>query len=195
LNNHKIKKYNLNVMRAFIITIVTVLITLAAKPMNAQDRVRQIGIETEPMAYILGGAGATASYQHSRWTYSIEAFGELTVPESLHGNQGFESSLKGIELQVERFLTGTKGFYLGPEVGISNLEITHKPSKNSQTKTGFSVGLRAGYHWNTGLGNLYLSPVGGLSYALNSEDIQIQNEKFENESVTPWAKVGIGWSF
>lgn len=105
-------------------------------------------------------------YQHGSWSYSIEVFGELTVPESLHGNEGFKSSLKGIELQAERFLTGTDGFYVGPEVGISNLKVTHKPTNGSESKTGFSVGLRGGYHWNTALGNLYVTPVGGLSYSL-----------------------------
>jgi hypothetical protein len=171
------------------------LITLAAQPLNAQERVQHFSIETEPVAYVLGGAGITTSYQYGSWTYSIETFGKLTVPESLHGNQGFESLLKGIELQIERFITGTDGFYLGPEIGLSSLEITHKSSNSNKTSTGFSVGLRGGYHWNTGLGNLYLSPVGGLSYALNPEDIQIQNETFESGSVTPWATVGIGWSF
>lgn len=181
-------------MRKLISTFAIVLITLATQPLNAQDTVQQFSIETEPVAYILGGAGVTGGYQHGSWTYSIEAFGELTVPESLHGNEDFKSSLKGIELQVERFLTGTEGFFLGPEIGVSKLEVTHEPSNSSHTSTGFSVGLRGGYHWNTGLGNLYLSPVCGLSYALESRDIKIQNETFERGSVTPWATLGIGWS-
>lgn len=182
-------------MKTLVTTIAIVLITVATHPMNAQNTVQQFSIETEPVAYILGGAGLTGSYQHGSWTYSLEAFGELTVPESLHGNQGFESSLKGIELQIERFLTGTEGFFLGPEIGLSSLKVTHKQSSNSQTNNSFSIGLRGGYHWNTGLGNLYLSPVAGLSYALNSDDLQIQNERFERGSVTPWATIGIGWSF
>lgn len=184
-------------MKSSFTTFLIVLLMLAVQPLKAQEssRNRGFGIETEPMAFILGGIGATGSYQHGSWTYSIEAFGELIVPESLHGNDGFRSSLKGVELQVERFLTGTDGFYLGPEVGVSSLAVTHKATNSSKRKTGFSVGLRGGYHWNTGLGNLYVTPVGGLSYSLNAEDMQIQGETYESGSVTPWATIGIGWSF
>lgn len=184
-------------MRRLITTFAIVLISLATQPLNAQnqDKTHQFSIETEPVAYILGGAGITGSYQHGSWSYSMEAFGELTVPKSLHGNQGFDTSLKGIELQVEWFIKGTDGFYVGPEIGISNLEVTHKPTNNSKTKTGVSVGLRGGYHWNTGLSNLYLTPIAGISYTLNSDDIQIQNETFRNGPLTPFATVGIGWNF
>lgn len=162
---------------------------------NAQGTKQELSIETEPMAYILGGAGITGSYQNGRWTYSIEAFGELTIPESLHGNPGFEARLVGIEVQVERFLNGTDGFFLGPEIGISKLEVVYKPSDEEKTHTGYSVGLRGGYHWETGLGNLYVSPVAGLSYSLNAEDMEIQNQTFESGAFTPWATIGVGWSF
>lgn len=117
------------------------------------------------------------------------------MPESLHGNDGFGTSLKGLELQVERFLSGVKGFYIGPEIGISNLKVTDKQGNVSKNKTGYSVGIRGGYHWITGLGNLYITPVGGVSYSLNPEDIHIQGETFESGAVSPWATIGIGWSF
>lgn len=181
-------------MRPLLVTFVIVLITLATLPIIAQDRTQQFRIETEPVAYLLGGAGGTASYQYGSWSYSIEAFGALSIPESLHGNQGFSTALKGVEVQVERFISGTDGFYLGPEFGISTLEVTRTSTVTSKTHTGYSVGLRGGYHWNTGLGNLYLSPVTGVSYALNSEDIQIGSQVFESSPVTPFATMGIGWS-
>ncbi len=147
------------------------------------------------MAYLLGGAGITGSYQYGPWTYSIEAYGGLSVPESQHGNEGFSAGLKGVILQAERFITGTEGFCLGPEVGISSAEITLKSTNESKTYTGYSVGLRGGYHWDTGLGNLYLSPVIGLGYTLNGKDIEIANETFESKLFMSWGTVGIGWSF
>lgn len=182
-------------MRFSIIILVIAIILSASQPVNGQNDIHQISIETEPVAYILGGAGITGAYQYSSWTYSIEAFGGLTVPESLHGNQGFDTSLKGIELQIERFLSGNDGFYAGPEFGVSELEVTDKSTGNSKRKTGYSIGFRGGYHWDTELGNLYLNPLVGISYALNSEEIQIENQTFESGSVTPFATVGVGWTF
>lgn len=184
-------------MRSIILTfaLVIMLIISAPKSLHAQDQVRQFSIETEPVAYLLGGAGITGSYQYGSWTYSIEAYGELKVPESQHGNEGFAAGLKGVILQAERFITGTDGFYIGPEFGIATAEIKLKSTNERKTYTGYSVGLRAGYHWDTGLGNLYLSPVAGLGYTLNNKDIEIDNKTFESDPFMPWATVGIGWSF
>lgn len=138
---------------------------------------KRFSIETEPVAYILGGAEITESYQYGPWTYSIETYGEFTVPESQpHGNEVFSTALKGIIQQAERFIAGTDGFYIGPEFGIARAEITLLSTSESNTCTGYSVGLRGGYRWDTSLGNVYLSPVVGLGYTLNVRDIEIANE-------------------
>lgn len=182
-------------MRSLAITFATFLILTITLPLNAQDKVKRFSIETEPVAFILNGAGITGAYQYGSWTYSIEAFGELRIPESLHGNDEFSTKIKGVIFQAERFITGTSGFYIGPEFGISSLDFTLESTGESKTFTGYSMGLRAGYHWNTGIGNLYLSPVAGIGYTLNARDIQIADKTFESGPVMPWATVGIGWSF
>lgn len=166
-------------------------ITMESK---AQHTHQSLNLETEPVAYIMDGAGFTGAYQHGAWTYSIEAYG-LKIPESMHGNQAFSADLKGIGLQFERFISGTDGFFAGPEISFTTLDLTHDPSGNTESHFNYAFGVRAGYHWNTGLGNLYLSPVLGLSYALNSENININNDTFESGPVTPWGTIGIGWSF
>ena len=182
-------------MRTLTITLVFVSMAFAIQPLNAQENQKRFSIETEPVAYILGGAGITASYQHGPWTYSIEAYGELTVPESLHRNEGFSTALKGIILQGERFLSGNDGWYIGPEFGIARAEFTLQSTGESKTYTGYSLGLRGGYHWDTGLGNLYLSPVAGIGFSLNARDIEIANSTFESGPLMPWGTVGIGWTF
>lgn len=184
-------------MRSFMITFALLIVVTLTQPLHAQnqDKIQKFSIETEPVAYILGGAGITGSYQYGPWTYSIEAYGELTIPESMHGNAGFTTGLKGIILQAERFITGTDGFYIGPEFGIASAEVSLKSTSESKTYTGYSIGLRGGYHWNTGLGNLYLSPVVGLGYTLNNKDIEIAGQTFESGPFMPWGTVGIGWSF
>ena len=71
----------------------------------------------------------------------------------------------------------------------------HRESGISEDHTQFSAGVRGGYRWYTGLGNLYLSPTAGLVTSLNSKDFEIEGETFETGPVTPFATVGIGWSF
>lgn len=164
----------------------------------AQDRVvdrRDVQVEVEPLSYLFGGAGGTLGYRVGAWEVSLEGYG-FTVPESLHGNEGFDSDLLGAELQFERFLGDRpSGFYLGPEVGVSRLEVTREDTGANESRVGVSVGLRAGYRWWTGLGGLYVSPVGGVSYSPGSEDIPVEGRRFETAPVGPWATVGVGWAF
>lgn len=129
------------------------------------------------------------------WKYEVEVFG-LEIPESLHGNDGFTASPLGAELHVEHFFgEDPGGFYVGPEAGIVQLEVTHRASGMSTQKTRYSIGVRGGYQWYTGLGNLYVSPVVGVSYTLNADAIDVGDETFETAPIGPWGTVGLGWSF
>lgn len=177
------------------------IVSFASLPDSGAAQARPDGpewsfaVESEPVAYALGGAGGTFSYRMGAWTLSLEGF-TLSRPESLHGNEGFESRTSGGQLQLERSLGGgRKGFYIGPEIGVSELEVTHRESGITERRVGVSVGARFGYHWHTGVGGLYLSPVAGISYSLASADIPVGGETFERTAATPWATVGIGWTF
>ena len=164
--------------------------TSSAQPANSGH----LEVEIEPIAYALGGAGGHVGYQGSRWSYTLEVFG-LTIPESLHGNEEFEATPLGAEFHLERsFGEGRGGWYAGPEIGVNRLEVTHATGAH-RTRVRYGVGVRGGYQWFPGWGDLYLSPVAGLVYTLNSEPIRIQNETFETGPLTPYATVGLGWSF
>lgn len=154
----------------------------------------QVDLETEPVAYILRGAGLTAGVQLDRWRIVAEGF-HAHMPAFLHGNDGFEASNVGGELHVAWFSEGPAGWFVGPEFGLTRLSVTHRASETTEHRWEYSAGLRGGYRWYPGLGNLYLNPHGGISYTLNAEDVEMAGETFENGAITPFATIGIGWSF
>jgi hypothetical protein len=182
-------------MRTLVPFFAALLLLTSAGPAWAQDSPRHVDLEVEPLSYAFGGAGGHVAYQRGDWKYEVEAFG-LEIPESLHGNDGFGASLLGAELHFEHYFgEDPGGFYLGPEVGVVQLDVTHQPSGTSTQKTRYSVGLRGGYQWYTGLGNLYVSPVVGVSYTLNGEPVSLGGDTFESAPLGPWGTVGLGWSF
>lgn len=156
---------------------------------------RYLDLEVEPLAYAFGGAGGHVGMQIGAWKYEIEAFG-LEIPQSFHGNDDFTVSTRGAEIHAERLLgEGPSCFYLGPEIGAVRRELTHDPNGTSERNIRYSVGARVGYRWYPSLGNLYVSPVVGVSYTLNAEDVTVGGESFEASPMGPWGTVGIGWSF
>ena len=149
----------------------------------------------EPLAYAFGGAGGHIGLQVGDWKYEVEVFG-LEVPQSLHGNDNFTASPLGVGFHFERlFGSDPGGFYAGPEVGVVRLDLTHDASGTSEHHARYSVGGRGGYTWYPGLGNLYVSPVVGVSYTLNGEDMTVGGDTFESAPVSLWGTVGIGWIF
>lgn len=177
-------------------SLFTILVLLVGPlPVLAQPSPGHVDVEVEPIAFVLGGAGGHVGVKFGRWSYTVEVF-QLTVPEDLHGNDGFEASPFGAELHVERsFGASRSGFYAGPEIGINRFTVTHRASGRQVERFRYSVGVRGGYRWYPGLGDLYLSPVAGLVYTLNSEAISIDGETFESGPVAPYMTVGLGWSF
>lgn len=176
-------------------SVLTIVLLASAGPAEAQQSARHFDLKVEPLSYAFGGAGGHVGVQVNSWKYEIEVF-RLTIPESLHGNDGFDASPLGAELHVEHFFGDElEGFYAGPEAGLVRLEVTHQVTGTTERHTRYSVGVRGGYRWYTGLGNLYLSPVVGVSYTLNADAVAIAEETFETAPVGPWGTVGIGWSF
>ncbi len=176
-------------------SFLAIILFVCAVPTSAQPEAHHVDLEVEPLAYTFGGAGGHVAVQAGAWKYEVEVF-SLEIPRSLHGNDRFSASPFGAELHFERFFGESPGgFYVGPEVGIVRLDVTHRSSQTSERHLRYSAGVRGGYQWYIGLGNLYVSPVVGLSYTLNGESISIGGDTFESTPLGPWGTVGIGWSF
>ena len=182
-------------MRTLTPFFVLLLFAASVGVAPAQQTVRHVDLEVEPLAYAFGGAGGHVGLRVGDWKYEVEAFG-LEVPASLHGNDSFTASPLGVEFHAEHlFGDGPGGFYAGPEAGLVRLDLTHTASGTTERHTRYSVGVRGGYTWYPGLGDLYLSPVVGVSYTLNGEDVTIGGDTFESAPLGPWGTIGIGWSF
>lgn len=151
-------------------------------------------LEVEPVAYAFGGASATLGLEVGDWHYGLEAF-TLDIPTSLHGQDSFEADLGGAEIQAEYQFSERSGFFAGPEVGVSQLRLQHTDYDQKKDRIQYSVGLRGGYRWYPGIGNLYISPLLGVGYSLNSENIDIRGDTFRSAPLTPFATVALGWQF
>lgn len=178
-----------------VLFLAVILALMGGFTAQGEEHDRQISVSVEPLAYVFDGAGIHLAYQPHQWRYTVEAF-TLTVPRSLHGNGAFNSSMTTVELHIERFFTEDRsGFFLGPEVAVGQSRIEHRESGDVEENIQYSVAARGGYRWYPGWSDFYFNPVAGLSVPLNSEDVTTHGETFESGAFTPWATIGLGWSF
>lgn len=170
---------------------------LLAGPLSAQrnEVPPQLDVEPEPVAFVLGGGSVTAAYQTGPWRLGVEVYG-VEPGEALHGNEGFDASVTGTEVNLVRFVTAPRsGAFAGVEVGLGRHRVTHRASGRTAEHVQYSTGLRAGYRWYTGLGDLYLMPMAGMSVSLNPRDVEVRGDTYDSGRFTPFATVAIGWSF
>ncbi|MFB6345142.1 MAG: hypothetical protein ABEK50_05130 [bacterium] len=153
-------------------------------------------VEVEPIAYVLDGAGIFVGRRVGEWQYTAEAL-TLELPGRFHNQESFDDSeLTGLEFHAEKYLNGEgQGWFLGPEVGITELEVTHTASGTSEQQVNLGTGVRGGYKTYLGNSSYYVRPVGGITLNLTSEDITIKNDTYENGPVGFFLTVGIGRSF
>ncbi len=179
--------------RMILLTGILAFLTIT-NTSKAQLPDKQVDVSVDPIAFFLDGISVHGGYATNGWHFDVEGF-SLDVPESVHGNEGLTASQNGLELKLNRYFQGkTKGFFVSAGGGISELKVTGSEGA-SKTNFEYSAGFRSGYRWNTGLGNLYLTPLVGLEYTFNPKDLTVGGQTFKNKPLQPYATVNIGWYF
>ncbi len=158
-------------------------------------KAQQFDIEIDPIAYALKGFSVHGGYLIEAWRIDLGIYG-LEIPEAVHGNDGFDSKFFGTGWKLDRFFKGQPdGFFVGVDGGVSRLQVTHQGSNQKANRIEYSLGVRIGYRWNTGLASLYITPWLGLGYTLNAKNLTVNGETFENSAFQPFPTVHVGWKF
>lgn len=199
LSKIKSKFHQLKTQKHYYETLIILGITIAwlfaVNPLNAQEKNPQIDVSVDPIAFFLDGVSVHGGYAQSGWHFDLEGF-SLEVPSSVHGNESLTAGQLGLELKADYYF---KGEIAGPFVsfggGVSQLTVSSNENDQSKSHFEYSSGLRLGYRWNTGLGNLYLTPLAGLEYTFNGKNLAVGNKTFDSGPLQPYATVNIGWFF
>lgn len=182
-------------MKRFIILITAITGLLAHNHLNAQEKDQQLDLSVDPLAFFLNGISLHGGYGQGPWHFDLEAF-SLDVPASIHGNEGLTAGQQGLELKTDYyFQQSIEGPFVSAGGGVSELTVINDETDHSKGQLEYSLGFRAGYRWNTGLGKLYLTPLTGLEYTFNNQDVTVDGNTFENGPLQPYATVNIGWYF
>ncbi|MFC3196668.1 hypothetical protein ACFOET_03490 [Parapedobacter deserti] len=175
--------------------ILISLILFSSKAFAQSDGHGRFDIDIDPIALALNGFSVHGGYLTGAWRFDLGVFG-LDIPGWAHGNDAFNSSFVGAGWKVDRFFKGLPdGFFVGIDGGIQRLNVAHKATGADLNRIQYLLGVRGGYRWNTGWGNLFITPWLGMGYVLNAKDVEMEGDAFKSSSFTPFPTVHIGWGF
>jgi hypothetical protein len=154
----------------------------------------QVEIEADPFAWALNGFSLHAAVVQGPVRVSVGVFG-IDEPASLHGNDGWRSTMRGAGVKIDYLGSRLDGLFVGGESGYMRSTYTVESSGLSEVRSVIGLGMRGGYRLSVGGSGLYVAPWVGASYNLDGDDVAIGGERFERSPVRVFPTVHIGWRF
>lgn len=151
-------------------------------------------MEIDPAAYALHGYSLHVGLNAGHLRYEVGAYA-ADVPRWVHGNQGFDESMRGYGAKLQYFFGEThEAWFAGVGIGPSRERIENRASGDRITRTLYGAGVEAGYRFNLGDG-FYATPWAGLEYLPRASDVTLGGSRFSDKRVLPFAAVHVGYVF
>jgi hypothetical protein len=169
------------------------LAVLPALPAAAQDGPAW-SIETDPLAFALKGYSLHVAREAGPYRVSVGVFA-ADVPEWAHGNEGFESSVRGVGLKLHRYLSPSRsGAFVGAELNSVRTRIERTDLSLAVYRDSVSIGVEAGYRYDLGRG-FYATPWVAVSYDLDATDVPVGDRVFRWRAAGGFAAIHLGYRF
>jgi hypothetical protein len=169
------------------------LATLPAMPAVAQDAPAWT-LETDPLAFALQGYSLHVARESGPYRLSAGVFA-ADVPEWMHGNEGFESSVRGVGIKFHRYLSPSRsGAFVGAELSSVRTRIERTDLSQAAFRDSLNIGVEAGYRHELGHG-FYVTPWVALSHDLDAADVPVGDRVFKWRAAGGFAALHLGYRF
>jgi hypothetical protein len=158
---------------------------------GAQSKVE---IEVDPIAYAFNGFSLHVAKVFGSVRANVGTFG-IDVPTAYHGNEGWNSTMRGAGVKLDNLGSSIDGFFVGVEGGYMRNRYALAASSETVERDVIGIGVRGGYRLPLGKSGLYLAPWVGLGYNFHGDDVVIAGEKFERTPIGVFPTVHVGWRF
>lgn len=169
--------------------LAAALLLLSPAPAKAQ-----VEVEADPLAYALNGFSLHAAKVLGPGRVSVGTFG-VDVPRAFHGNDGWDSTVRGATVKLDYLGASIDGFFVGVDGLYARTSYALSGDDARERRDGFGVGIRGGYRIPLGGRGLYVVPWVGVSYGFGGEEVVIDTETFERRALTVFPTVHVGWRF
>lgn len=152
-----------------------------------------LDIEIDPIAYGLSGYSLHAGFGRENFRLDIGIFG-LKAPTSFHGNDNYELDYKGYGAKIDYLFGSYDGLFVGLEASSTNIEHTLKSTGETADRTQIAFGPRIGYRFFLNK-NITITPWIGMGFNLETDDVTLSGETFDQDPITLFPTVHVGWKF
>jgi hypothetical protein len=150
----------------------------------------ELDIELDPLAYALGGHSVHGGISWDHFRFDVGAFG-LELPESLHGNPGFDASFAGFGAKLDWLPREDRsGLFIGIESSMNQQLISRGDAFAKATQV--TLGGRIGYRVDI-WGGFYVSPWVGVGHSFGPTSIEVAGQSFEQSSLLVFPTIHVGY--
>jgi hypothetical protein len=154
----------------------------------------QVEVEADPLAYAAGGFSLHVAKVLGPTRLNVGVFG-ADIPRWVHGNDGWDSTMRGVGLKWDYIRAGSDGFFVGLEGGYMWMEYTRLSEGEGAKRDVVGLGMRAGYRFPLGERGLYIAPWAGVGYNFDGDAVVVGGEEFGRSRVMFFPTIHIGWRF
>lgn len=152
-----------------------------------------LDVEIDPLAYGFQGHSVHFGFGEQNFRFDLGFYG-LEVPESFHGNENYEQEFTGYGIKLDYLFGRYDGFFAGLQAGSAKYKYTHTSTNETTTRTQTSLGPRIGYRFMYNK-NITITPWIAVEFNLEHDDIDLNNEMFESDTVAVFPTIHLGWKF
>jgi hypothetical protein len=167
---------------------------LAATFASAAPLKAQVEVEVDPIAYALNGFSLHLAKVIGPTRLNVGTFG-IDIPSAFHGNDGWNSSMRGAGVKWDYTGTSSDGFFAGIDGGYMRTRYSIEGELPRVTRDIIGVGVRTGYRQPIGRRGLYVAPWVGVSYQFDGDDVSIGDHDFDRSAIVIFPTVHVGWRF
>jgi hypothetical protein len=175
--------------RTGLLTLAVALFVAVPSPAAAQ-----IEVEVDPFAYALNGFSLHVAKVLGSVRVNVGTFG-IDVPSVVHGNDGWNETMRGAGVKVDYLGSGIDGLFVGLDGGYMRNTYALTAVDDSEVRGVIGLGVRGGYRLPVGRRGFYVAPWVGVSYNFNGDDVTIGGEAFERSGVRVFPTMHLGWRF
>lgn len=154
-------------------------------------RTLRFDVETDPIAFVLGGYSLHLGLGAGRVRTDLGVFA-IDVPEAIHGNSGVDMAIGGFGAKVDVFLRPEwRGPFLGVEA--STVRVSAWAEDAHERRARVMAGGRAGWRFALPLG-LHVTPWVGVGVQSGTGERSLGETPYKESPLVIFPTVHVGWS-